>query len=202
MGHRKFQVSKGPILSLVLILSIIVSMDFAAATSLWSDDGWGSTLLESNRAKKVGDLITIIVVEDSKAVQQTGVDGKQESGIAAGPGGGFLSFMPELRLETGQGDAASGKVTRQGSLNTTITAKITERLDNGNFIIEGSRSFKLNGEEQKIVLRGVVRESDISATNTILSTYIADAKIEYTGDGQLAAKQNPGILTRIFNLLF
>jgi flagellar L-ring protein precursor FlgH len=200
--YRPNLLKKDIIISFIILFSLLLLSDFAGATSLWSDDGWGQSLYQSNTARKRGDLVTIIVVEDSRATQQTGIDGKQESGVNAGPGLGFLSFIPMVKLETGQGDAASGKVSSQGSLTTKVTAKIVEVLDDGNFLIEGSRTFKLNGEEQKVLLRGVVRGSDITSDNTILSTYIADAEIEYSGKGQLAAKQKPGLITSIFNLLF
>jgi flagellar L-ring protein precursor FlgH len=187
----------------ILSLFIVAGLDgLVQATSLWVDGGWGESLLKDRRAKDVGDLLTIIVVEDSKASQQTGVDGKQENSINAGPGLGIFSFVPALKIETGQGDAASGTISRQGSLSTKITATIVEVMGNGNFTIEGVRTFKLNGEEQKIVLRGIIRPDDIMKDNTILSTYISDAQIEYTGSGHLGDKQNPGILTRIFNFLF
>jgi flagellar L-ring protein precursor FlgH len=70
-------------------------------------------------------------------------------------------------------------------------------LENGNFIIEGRRQLTINAEDQYLIIRGMIRPDDITSDNTILSQYIADAKIVYTGRGVVDDKMRPGWLTRI-----
>lgn len=83
-----------------------------------------------------------------------------------------------------------------------MTARVTEVLPGGNLRIEGRQSIVINGEEQAIVVTGIVRPQDISRDNTVLSTYLADAQIVIEGDGPLGERQSPGLLTRIFQWLF
>jgi len=83
-----------------------------------------------------------------------------------------------------------------------MTAKVVEVLPNGNLVIEGRQTIVINGEEQVIVVSGIVRPQDIEPDNTVLSTYIADATIVYNGTGPIGDAQEPGLLTRLLNWLF
>ena len=83
-----------------------------------------------------------------------------------------------------------------------MTVTITEITPAGNFILEGTQSIWQNRNEHKITFRGVCRPEDISASNTVLSTRVADATVRFDGKGPLNAKQRQGILTQIFNILF
>ena len=97
---------------------------------------------------------------------------------------------------------AGGSTTRGSSLTTKMTTRVVEELPNGILKIEGKQNITVNGEEQEIVVSGLIRTQDISPDNTILSTYVADAEISFKGAGVLGDKQEPGLLTRLFNWLF
>ena len=75
-------------------------------------------------------------------------------------------------------------------------------MPNGLLRIEGRQNITVNGEVQEIIVTGLVRSKDIASDNTVLSTYVADAEIIFTGNGSLGDKQMPGLLTRLFNWLF
>jgi len=90
----------------------------------------------------------------------------------------------------------TGETERSGALNAFMTAMIVDVMPNGNMVIEGNREVRVNAENQMITLTGLVRPRDISADNVILSTYIADARISYSGTGVLNDRQKPGWLTR------
>ena len=77
-----------------------------------------------------------------------------------------------------------------------------EIFPNGNMVLEGTQSIWQNKDEHKITFRGICRQDDILANNTIPSTKIADATVRFNGKGPLNAKQRQGILTQIFNILF
>ena len=78
-----------------------------------------------------------------------------------------------------------------------MSARVMNILENGNFIIEGRRQVTVNTEDQYLILTGIIRPDDIATDNTILSQYLADAKIVYTGKGVVDDKMRPGWLTRI-----
>ena len=91
----------------------------------------------------------------------------------------------------------SGETSRDETMTASITARVVNVMPDGNLFIRGSREVKVNSESQFIILSGLIRPSDISPDNTILSSYIADAKIAYTGKGPVSDKQKPGWLLRL-----
>ena len=120
-----------------------------------------------------------------------------------GPGGGVLAdLIPLLRLGGGDSFSADGSTTRGGSLTAKITTKVVESYSNNTMRIEGRQKIVINGEEQEIVLTGLVRTEDVAPDNTVLSTFVADAEISFVGTGMVADKNKPGLLTRLLNWLF
>ena len=95
-----------------------------------------------------------------------------------------------------------GSTSRTGNLRGEISVRITETLPDGNFRLVGTRSVDINGDRQLIEISGVCRPRDIAADNTILSTFISDAQISYSGTGPMQDSADPGVLTRIVNWLF
>jgi flagellar L-ring protein precursor FlgH len=153
------------------------------------------------RAKNVGDLITVLIVEKTKATHKAETKTKKESDLDAGPGKELLKFLKGWTFSTKDDFSGGGKTLRSGQLEARITCKIVEILPNGNFKIEGKQELKINRETQKIILTGIIRPIDISSNNTILSNYVADAKIIYEGSGILARKNKLGIISRILDKL-
>ena len=109
---------------------------------------------------------------------------------------GFMARNGLKRVNKYKGDA---KTQRSGSLDARITAKIIEILQNGDYRIEGDREVNINGERETIKLSGTIRSRDIRSDNTILSTYVANAKILYDGKGIIDSGHEPGILTKLIN---
>ena len=89
-----------------------------------------------------------------------------------------------------------GSNSRDGKLDAYITARVIQVLSNGNLRILGRQEIKVNTETQHITVSGIVRPEDINTNNEVLSTYVADARIEYSGQGSIADKQKPGWLMR------
>jgi flagellar L-ring protein precursor FlgH len=96
----------------------------------------------------------------------------------------------------------SGETTRDESMTASITARVVEVTANGNLYIQGMREIKVNNEVQFMTLSGLIRPVDISPDNTILSSYVADAKISYSGRGAVSDKQRPGWLTRVIDFIW
>lgn len=189
---------------MLMIASVLVVLvcQIAVAKSMWTESGFFASLACDKRAHNIGDLVTIIVLEKANASQQASTSSDKNSGVNAGPGVGLLDFIPLLRVSTNNSATAKGSTVRGGRIEAELTAKIVDITDAGNFVVRGEQKVIINDEKQTIVVSGIVRPEDIQKDNTVLSTYIADAAIEYKGEGTVYAAQSTGILTRIFNWLF
>jgi flagellar L-ring protein precursor FlgH len=162
----------------------------------------GRSLVSNVKAHRVGDILTIIITEQSTANATSKVDANNKTEVSGGPGLGVLDLISQWGVESENKYKGDGRTTRTGNLRAEITARIVEVLHNGDFRIEGTRMVDINGERQLIEISGMCRERDIGPDNTILSTYIADARIAYNGSGPINAAAEPGIITKIVNWLF
>ena len=164
------------------------------------------------RARQVGDIITIEIVENSKAKKKNDTKAERKNTYVAGIGNlmGYESQFPPQRGENktpstlvganfqSKHDATS-ELTKEDTMTSSIGCTVIELLPNGNLVVRGSREVQVNGETQYIVLEGTVRQSDVTAKNTVMSTQLADARIHYTGRGVLSDKQQPGWLARLLD---
>src|SRR5690606_2241723 len=190
-----------PAAVLALIAVLAAWAPAAGATSLWSE---GDSLFSDRKARRVGDLVTIIIVERAQATQSTATQAGQDAALQLGPISlaDIVPVIPPISASGSDSNAARGSTTRGGSLNARMTAQVVDVLPNGNLLIEGRQTIIVNEEEQIIVVSGIVRPQDIAPDNTVLSTFIADATITYSGTGPIAEKQKPVLLTRLLNWLF
>ena len=152
--------------------------------------------------RQVGDLVTVLIIEQAMLLICHTTSGKDNT-LSVGPGGGVLAdLIPLLRISYGDQYEGSGSTSRGGSITAKLTTKVVEIYNNGTMKIEGRQKITINGEEQEIIISGIVRNRDINQDNTILSSLVADAEIQFVGTGMVGDKQKPGILTRFFNWLF
>lgn len=173
----------------------------AHATSLFPTGT--NSMFADQKARNVGDLVTVIIVEQAQARQTAGTSSGKESSVSAGPGLGVLAdLIPLFGVGGSDNFSAQGSTTRGGSLQAQLTTRVVENLGNNTLKIEGRQRIVVNGEEQEIIVSGIVRGRDINPDNTVLSPLVADAEISFVGTGVVGDKQKPGILTRVFNWLF
>jgi flagellar L-ring protein precursor FlgH len=189
--------------------------DPALNAGLWTDIS-ARNFFQDLRAHKVGDLVTVNIVETSKASKKADTKTSRDSSIAAGidnamgwEGKLIRAGVPELFDKTAMFKGSiknsyqgNGSTSRDESMTASITARVIQVRPNGNLFIKGTREIKVNNETQFIILSGLIRPEDISPDNTVLSSYIGDAKIEYTGTGSISDKQRPGWLTRIVDFIW
>jgi flagellar L-ring protein precursor FlgH len=176
--------------------------------SLWTNES--SNLCIDARAHKEGDIITIQISEASTATLNATSDNEKTEADTVGPTTVPIlsSLIPGLAnsLSASTSGSLSAKSTGSTTNNSTFTyimsAVVKKVLPNGNLVIEGKRSVTINKDIQTFVLSGIVRPTDISASNTVLSENLADATITVGGKGPVAEKQRKGILTRLFDWLF
>ena len=194
------------------VLTLIISMAVAfpaAADSLWpggrANFGNHSSLVTDSRALSIGDLVTVRVMESASAQQSAETSTNSHAQMAGAAGiGGWNTRSSTLPINSwglgGQTNASGGgKTERGGKLVTTITARVVNIQENGNLMIEGRRSLKINEEKQHIFLRGVIRPGDIGPNNVVMSSSISDAQISYEGHGPLSEKAEMGFFTRILD---
>ncbi len=188
------------IFSFILVLFLFICICWGE--SLWNKKS-SKSLYTDSKASGIGDILTIIIVETAVADQgastaldkTTQIEGSNFTGIVE-------KFFNPFAVEAGDNFQTQGTTKQTQNLRAKITAQIVEILPNGNFVIEGKRSIVVNKDKQVIVLSGIIRPEDITKDNTILSSLISDAQIRYEGEGIIAKRQKPGILTKIFNMIF
>ena len=188
--------------ALLIATAGLVAAPVAIAKTPLVDFETGASLVTNIKAHRVGDLITILITEQSsaKSAAKTKADNKSEN--SGGPGLGVLNFIKPWDMTVENKYSGDGNTQRNGSLQAEITARIVEVLHNGDFRIEGTRMININGEKQLIEITGVCRGRDIMPDNTILSTYISEAQIAYNGSGMVNDASEPGVVTKILNWLF
>lgn len=162
----------------------------------------GASLVTNDKAITVGDVVTIIIVEQTTADAASSVGANSKSELSGGPGLGFLEPFGSWGLDTENKYTGDGNTARSGNLQGEISARVTEVMRGGLLRLVGKRTVEINGDTQLIEVTGVCRVRDIAADNTILSTYIADARIAYSGTGVLQDAAAPGLITRVVNWLF
>jgi flagellar L-ring protein precursor FlgH len=192
---------------LLIILSILlvtfISESNVKAASLWNDQN--ASLYGNNpRSFEVGDLITVVIVEQAKATQEAKSSSDDKGSLSAGPGTGFLSkLLPDtIGASWGNSSEGQGTTSRGGTLQGRITVQVTAVNPNGTLVIEGQQVIKVNSEDQILKITGMIRSEDVSLDNITLSSNIANAVIEYQGNGNINNAQKPGILTRVFHWIF
>ncbi len=175
--------------------------------SLWTADQSRTFFFQDTKASHIGDIVTVRIIENAKGSKDAQTSAGRSSTLAASTSA-FLG-VPTNTTQKLQADATfsdafdgSGSTSRSGALTADITAVVTAVFPNGNMAIEGKREVLINSEKELISLAGIIRPEDIGARNTILSTFIADAKIEYSGRGVLNDKQRPGWLIRILDWIW
>jgi flagellar L-ring protein precursor FlgH len=200
----------------------------AGAQSLWREGAPGASLFADHRARSVNDIVTIIIVEQSSSSRSAATDVSKDTNRAASvnqfpsifdpvakklvkpltdPLIGYESPSKAMKDRLGFDISATashegkGSIDRSDRVSGQIAARVVKVLDNGNLLIEGRRAVLVNDETQVITLSGTVRPQDVTGSNTVLSSQIADAEIQMTGRGLLADAQRPGILYRILDWL-
>ncbi|MGE4321504.1 MAG: flagellar basal body L-ring protein FlgH [Sphingobium sp.] len=166
----------------------------------------GYTPLTSGaRATSVGDIITIVLVERTQATKTNSADTSRSGNIGlTPPSTGVLSklFQPSDVAMGGQnGFSGKGNATQSNALIGEITVTIAATYPNGTMLVKGEKALTLNRGDEFIQISGLVRQADISPDNRIASTRVADAKIIYTGKGEIARASRQGWLQRFFSMV-
>ncbi len=163
-------------------------------------------LFEDIKARRVGDLITVILQEQTNAAKSASTNTSKDSNIDM-PGPTLLGLPVTYKgreilhnsLKNNTKFAGAGDSSQSNSLSGNITVTVAKVLSNGNLVVRGEKVLTLNQGSEVVRISGLIRTSDISPDNTIVSTQIANANITYGGNGMVADSNKAGWLTRFFN---
>lgn len=177
--------------------------------------GFDVRLFEDLKARRVGDILTVVLVEATDASKSavTGTSKTTENTITnptilgASPEFNLPKFLPlnktqnlslESSLSSDHSFDGSGTASQKNALTGNIPVSVVEVLPNGNLIVRGEKRVTLNNGVEYVQLSGIVRPVDILADNSVLSNQVADATINYIGDGAIAESNSSGWLSRFF----
>tara|TARA_Y100000758_G_C15996554_1_gene402486 strand:- start:80 stop:661 length:582 start_codon:yes stop_codon:yes gene_type:complete len=190
-------VKKGMQMS-ALVVALAATASSAQIQSMFADP----------KANQVGDALTVIIQENASASNRTSTKTAKNSKTAISstvPGAGnILDFIPLHSLDSGIDNQYTGdaSTSRSARLTARMTVTVVGKKPNGDLIIEGVRTLKINGENEAIYVNGSVNPTMVRRDNTVLSSSIADLQIEYTGKGTITQGTRPGVVVRFINWIF
>lgn len=162
-------------------------------------------LTSGARAAQVGDIITIQLVEATQASKSTGANTSREGNIGlTPPATGIFSklFNPTDVAASGtQGFKGTGGASQSNSLSGEVTVTVARVFPNGTMLVRGQKALTLNRGDEFIQISGIIRPADVLPDNRVLSTRVADAKITYSGKGEIARASRQGWLQRFFSMV-
>jgi flagellar L-ring protein FlgH len=174
--------------------------------SLFTADAQGTDLLGDFRARRVGDLVFVDVIEGSTASVSSSAGRERDSGTLGGlvTAAGALP-APGAAVIAGAAGAlgnrkfeGKGNTGRTSDLRSRIGARVIEVLPNGDLRIAALKTVKINQESEKLALSGIVRQRDLTNDNVVPTTAVGDLRVELNGKGVASADNAPGWLFRLF----
>ncbi len=177
---------------------LVVVCGTVAAETLYNEKTFRPFVGDA-RALRVGDNITVVVTEFASVTTNARTTVDKDGTISGTLTGTNSNKTGSVNLN--EDFNGGGKIERSGKLIAQLTAVVQAIDGNGDMRIKGQQDISVNNEIQTLYVEGRVRPQDIGANNTVLSNRLSDAKISYTGDGLLAEKQRPGVLTRFLSWL-
>jgi flagellar L-ring protein precursor FlgH len=165
----------------------------------------GMELFNDARAHRVGDILTISLVESTQASKKASTNtSKKDASTISSPTilGHALKVggkTADSSLNANRAFDGAGDSSQSNQLTGSITVTVAQRLSNGNLLVRGEKMLAINQGQELIRISGIVRPQDILQDNSVPSTRVADAQISYTGKGSLADANTQGWLSRFFS---
>lgn len=181
-----------------LILCGVLFFSSAWGVNLFMEETY-RPLIADRKASMPGDILTVIVLETSNA--QTSADLSSSKDIKTALKVGYNRDTHEVEFGLQGKGRSAAKTGRNGKIKASLTVRVKEVFPNSTYLVEGVQTITINGEQQQILLSGIVRPEDISPQNTILSTRLADAHISYAGHGSVSDSQNRNYFYKILSFV-
>ncbi|MGH8549225.1 MAG: flagellar basal body L-ring protein FlgH [Methylococcales bacterium] len=162
--------------------------------------GYDVRLFEDRVARRLGDVLTVLLVENTNVTKTDNLNQKKDSELSMNPPTVFGYTVDFLQQDASfNRESTSANNGKQNyKLNGTLSVTVVEVLSNGNLVVRGEKRLGLTGGNEYVKLSGIVRPVDIDVANTVPSTSVADATIVYEGEGQMADASKKGWLERFF----
>jgi flagellar L-ring protein precursor FlgH len=195
---------------LMLILALIGLLPaIARPQSLWRDDA-SKSMFADKRATAVGDIITILVQENSTSTKNNETTTERSSSLSSAitsflfspSASGLMTkggTLPSMAYNSDSKHDGKGSINNAENILASIAVRIVDVLPNNNLVIEGKRETSFSGEQQNIILHGVVRSDDVSSANTVYSYNVSDATIQIVSHGLVTDSQRKGWFTRYWD---
>ena len=197
------------------LLLLVAVLPLAAASLFTSETMADGTLYSDQVARRSGDLITILVQENTSISEKNKTTAKRDNTLQASvnlvPGSNQLPSavgqssigrLPAIDADSKKEFTGQGDYENTGAVKATITARVLDVLDNGNLLIEGRRAVRVNEDTKTILITGVIRTADIRSDNTVLSEKLHNFQVSIVGEGPLTRAQSQGILGTIADILW
>jgi flagellar L-ring protein precursor FlgH len=180
-----------------MFIALACQPQLASAQSLFDEKSF-RPMTSDHKAFRVGDALTVQVIENATAAANADTGTRRGNKLSA-----EISRSRSLGEDIGigvQGDFdGGGRTARAGKLAAQLSVTVREVLPNGDLRVAGDQVLTINDEQQRINIEGRVRVQDISDTNVVLSSRLAEARITYAGDGELADRQKPAWWRHMFD---
>ena len=201
---------------LSLLVLAVFALSQVQADSLWSKET-AVSLFTDHKAKRVGDIITVLVQENNSASRNSSTKTEKKGDISASISSFFTGSiqnkissnnpevnagaaqLPKLETTSQNKFEGSGAVNNSGSINSRFAVRVVDVLPNKNLIIEGVRRTSFSGESQTIILRGTVRPQDVTPVNTVVSYNLADVSIRFKDEGVVNDSQKKGWFGKLWD---
>lgn len=196
--------------NLVVAATVALTAADTAAQSLWPAVEAGSqvSMFADRKAGRRGDILTIVVAESAVAQSSQNTKSSRDSSLNDAISQFIYGSLGKRRGELPASSAAGkstysggGDISNSQSLSARAAVVVTDVLPNGNLVVEGVRIVRFSGETQYVVLHGLVRPDDIARDNSIVSTNIAEARVEFHSEGALTEAQKRGWLSKTYEKL-
>lgn len=181
------------------VMVLLLAATPACAEDLFKPDNW-SALATDRKASRVGDILTLLVVENNQASNSVSKGSRKRNSIDVGVDT-TLDFSETASGTIGGSYEGEGRNARTDKMVARLSVTVLEVFPNGDLRVSGMQRLKINGETTLINISGRVRPDDIAADNSLLSWRLADAVIDYDGKGFASRSAKPGVLTKILSFL-
>lgn len=178
---------------------LVLAGEQARAEDLYKAGNWVA-LAADRHAEHVGDSVTVLVSENASATNSVGTTTSKATSVSGSVRAGS-GFNKSAGAGLSGNYNGQGSTVRAGQFVTQLSVTVDDVLPNGDLHVSGSQSLNISGERSLIKLSGRIRPADIGSDNSIQSTRLADAVIEYDGKGYASRGAKPGIVARIFSFL-
>jgi flagellar L-ring protein precursor FlgH len=193
----------------LLALSLALLPAIAPAQSVWRDDV-SKPMYADKRATGVGDILTIVVQENTSANKNNETKTERQSSLNAAissflysPGASKLltkgGQLPAMAFNSDAKHDGSGSINNSETLIARVAVRVIDVLPNQNLVIEGRRETAFGGERQTIILHGIIRLDDVAANNTVFSYNVSDATIQVIGKGTVTDSTRKGWFNRLWD---